>query len=75
MREKIGWMWHLQELFHDKSEVHMRVVDAFLQPILEEAIAKNRAAKTRSAKFGDDEEEETLLDHLVKITDGMGLHW
>ncbi|KAI0332390.1 cytochrome P450 monooxygenase pc-3 [Cubamyces sp. BRFM 1775] len=69
MREKIGWMWHLQELFHDKSEVHMRVVDAFLKPILEEAIAKNRAAKTRSDKFGDEEEEETLLDHLVKITD------
>ncbi|KAH9894450.1 cytochrome P450 monooxygenase pc-3 [Cubamyces lactineus] len=69
MREKIGWMWHLQELFHDKSEEHMRVVDAFLKPILEEAIAKNRAAKARSAKFGEEDEEETLLDHLVKITD------
>ncbi|KAI0663220.1 cytochrome P450 monooxygenase pc-3 [Cubamyces menziesii] len=76
MRGRTGWLWHLQELFHDKSAEHMRVVDAFLQPILEEAIAKNSNTKPR-ATSGDkgDEENETLLDHLVKITkDPVVLH-
>ncbi|CDO68135.1 hypothetical protein BN946_scf185003.g7 [Trametes cinnabarina] len=73
LRARTGWTWHLSELLRDKSAEPMRIVDAFLQPILEEAIAKNRAAKaqaesgaTVSKDAGDD---ETLLDHLVKYTD------
>ncbi|KAI0663216.1 cytochrome P450 monooxygenase pc-3 [Cubamyces menziesii] len=72
IRSRTGWVWHLRELFKDDSAEHMRVVDAFLQPILEEAIAKNRAAKGQGAieaKEGEEDEDETLLDHLVKITD------
>ena len=74
IRSRTGWVWHLRELFKDDSAEHMRVVDAFLQPILEEAIAKNRAAKGQgaiAAKKGEEDEDETLLDHLVKITDGV----
>lgn len=72
MRTRVGWFWHLQELLHDRSAEHMRVVDEFLQPILEEAIAKNRAAKAQMEATGEkgSEEDETLLDHLVKLTDG-----
>lgn len=72
MRTRVGWFWHLQELLHDRSAEHMRVVDEFLQPILEEAIAKNRAAKAQLEATGEkgSEEDETLLDHLVKLTDG-----
>ncbi|EIW61469.1 cytochrome P450 monooxygenase pc-3 [Trametes versicolor FP-101664 SS1] len=71
MRTRVGWFWHLQELLNDRSAEHMRVVDEFLQPILEEAIAKNRAAKAQLEATGEkgSEEDETLLDHLVKLTD------
>ncbi|KAI0332391.1 cytochrome P450 monooxygenase pc-2 [Cubamyces sp. BRFM 1775] len=76
LRGRTGWLWHLQELVHDKSEDHMRVVDAFLQPILEEVIAKNSNAKPKAdSDDKSDEENETLLDHLVKITkDPVVLH-
>lgn len=75
MRTRVGWFWHLQELLHDRSAEHMRVVDEFLQPILEEAIAKNRAAKAQMEATGEkgSEEDETLLDHLVKLTDGQDI--
>ncbi|KAI9001368.1 cytochrome P450 monooxygenase pc-3 [Trametes punicea] len=73
LRVRVGWSWHFNELLRDKAAEHMRVVDAFLQPILEEAIAKNRAAKAQDQESSEANEEaeenETLLDHLVKITD------
>ena len=51
----------------------MKIVDAYLVPILETAVAKHKEAKAagvaqRSEEIGDD---ETLLDHLVNYTDGM----
>ncbi|KAI0772037.1 cytochrome P450 monooxygenase pc-3 [Trametes elegans] len=78
MRNRVGWPWHLQELVRDRSAEHMRVVDAFLKPILADAIAKNRGAQAQAGlgaegKAGD--EDETLLDHLVKLTkDPVVLH-
>lgn len=50
----------------------MKIVDAYLVPILETAVAKHKEAKAagvekRSEEIGDD---ETLLDHLVNYTDG-----
>ena len=50
----------------------MKVVDAYLQPILEEAIRKNRNSAGKGEKGQADvtDENETLLDHLVKYTDG-----
>ncbi|KAI0677045.1 cytochrome P450 monooxygenase pc-3 [Trametes maxima] len=77
MRSRTGWMWHLEELLHDKSAEHMAIVDAFLRPILEEAIAKNRSAKTQQRLVHPESpaDEETLLDHLVKQTnDPVVLH-
>ncbi|OSC98999.1 cytochrome P450 monooxygenase pc-2 [Trametes coccinea BRFM310] len=73
LRVRTGWGWHFSELLRDKSAEPMQIVDAFLKPILEEAIAKNRAAKAQ-AKHGvpeskEAEDEKTLLDHLVTITD------
>ncbi|KAI0638092.1 cytochrome P450 monooxygenase pc-3 [Trametes polyzona] len=71
MRMRTSWFWHIEELFHDRSGEHMRVVDEFLNPILEEAIAKNRAAKAQAQAGSNDKpnDDETLLDHLVKLTD------
>lgn len=71
-RSRVGWIWHVEEMLHDKSAEHMEVVDAYLKPILEEVVAKNRVAKAQVKAGGEDEQndDETLLDHLVKLTDG-----
>ncbi|KAI0663217.1 cytochrome P450 [Cubamyces menziesii] len=68
MRLRLGWVWQLKELFHDRSAEHMRVIDEFLQPILNEAIAKRRVAQSQD-KEAAEEERDTLLDHLVQLTD------
>ncbi|CDO71400.1 hypothetical protein BN946_scf184908.g158 [Trametes cinnabarina] len=72
-RPRAARVWPLLELLGDKSAGPMRVVDAFLQPIIDEAVAKNRAARAqvKNGAVGSEEAEDhrTLLDHLVKITD------
>lgn len=72
MRSRTGWTWRLKELFYDSTKEHMAVVDEYLKPILEEAIRKNRHSigKGEKAQNGESDENETLLDHLVKYTDG-----
>lgn len=70
MRLRKGWVWHFSELTIDSSAEAMKEVDAYLQPILEEAIRRN---KTQIAGKAKDAEDETLLDHLVKLTDSQSL--
>ncbi|KAH9894448.1 cytochrome P450 monooxygenase pc-2 [Cubamyces lactineus] len=67
-RLRLGGVWHLKEFFHDRSAEHMRVIDEFMRPILEEAIAKRRASEAQG-KETVDEDRGTLLDHLVQLTD------
>ena len=69
LRLRLGWMWRLQELTRDLAGEHMKVVDSYIQPILEQAIQKNRERKA-GLRLAEDEENETLLDHLVKLTEG-----
>ena len=52
----------------------MRVIDEFLQPILNEAIAKRRTVQSKG-KEAAEEEHDTLLDHLVQLTDGEQCHY
>ena len=71
-RPRVGWMWPMKEILKDATDEHMEVVNAFIEPILQEALRK----KEERAKAGidlDDKEsqdDETLLDHLVKQTSG-----
>ena len=70
-----GKLWPLWEMREDKSRQYMRVVDAYLHPILEEALAKKarreREEKAKRVEEADEiEDGETLLDHLVKYTSG-----
>ncbi|KAF7290450.1 hypothetical protein HMN09_01303300 [Mycena chlorophos] len=64
-RERTGWIWPLYEVFQDQTAAPMKVVSAFLDPIVREAVAR--------AKDGDarDEDEMTLLDDLVRSTKDM----
>lgn len=50
----------------------MKVLNAFIQPIINEAVAKRNSVKDLDKKVNADEieENETMLDHLVKLTDG-----
>ena len=67
-----GPAWPLLEIRGDRSQPSMRIVREFVQPILEDAIRK----KHERMKSGDTvnneeiEEDETLLDYLVKQTEG-----
>jgi hypothetical protein len=66
------------EFLGDKSAEHMRIVDDYLFPILQNAIERNKQDQVSGIeKENPDEvvEEETLLDHLVKFTsDPVVLH-
>jgi hypothetical protein len=62
-RTYVGWMWPLTELFEDKTSEPMRLVNAFIEPIIKEALE-------RKQRMAVSEDDETLLDHLVKATDG-----
>jgi hypothetical protein len=46
----------------------MKVVDAYLEPILHDVIRKAKDLHGRSKD--DFDEDETLLDHLIKYTSG-----
>ncbi|KAJ7807645.1 cytochrome P450 [Mycena leptocephala] len=81
-RNRYGRHWPLTEFWANKLDGPMGVVRAFLDPILREAVAKKQAAdrerlamgvdggEERKNAMGDREvqEGETLLDHLVNLT-------
>ncbi|KII89803.1 hypothetical protein PLICRDRAFT_174635 [Plicaturopsis crispa FD-325 SS-3] len=74
LRSRRGPAWALSEFWEDKVKVQMKVVDGFIEPIVEEAISKKRAeggAKYSGADAQAREvaEGETLLDHLVNYTE------
>lgn len=70
MRSRVGWTWRLKELFQDVTKQPMAVVDEYLKPILQEAMRKNRHPIQDEKTQRDGSDNETLLDHLVKHTDG-----
>jgi len=62
-------IWPLLEIFGDKSERGMKIVNDYLQPILQEALRKGKDSPSSSSREKDNiDEDETLLDHLVKYT-------
>lgn len=77
-RERMGGLWPLTEFRGDRMKAPMKVVDAFINPIIEEAIRKKDAKIStdteKEANPADVDEGETLLDHLVKFTSGKWIH-
>ncbi|KAI0314117.1 cytochrome P450, partial [Amylostereum chailletii] len=67
MRLRLGSLWRWFELSGDKTKEHMRIIDAFVEPILSDAIRKNKATSNPASAGNGDEDSETLLDHLVKF--------
>jgi len=75
IRERYGWTWPLTEMWGDRSKKSMKVVNAYLAPIIRDAIQKKEmATRVGMEKEGKDagvEDGETLIDHLVAFTSGM----
>ncbi|KAF9459406.1 CYP63 cytochrome P450 monooxygenase-like protein [Collybia nuda] len=70
-RERNGWIWPLMEIKEDKTKEPMKIVNAYLAPIIKEAIAKKEAApKREESEKGEKvvEDGETLIDHLVNLS-------
>ena len=67
-RARVGWIWPLMELTGDKSAPHMRVVDDYLAPIIQNAIKRNERGMDAGTEKKDPDEDITLLDHLVRLT-------
>lgn len=72
IRFAFGPMWPYFELFWDRTGKDMREVDAFVKPIVHAKLEqKKRGGPEKSV--GDDKDAETLIDHLVQLTDGEPL--
>lgn len=71
LRSRRGYLWPLTEFWKDKVEEQMVVVRSFIEPIVAEALRKKKE-KNSIEDENDKEvgEGESLLEHLVKLTDG-----
>lgn len=72
-REHLGIVWPLYEMFCDKTKAPMKIVSAYLDPIISAAVEKKRAAemlKLKTARLEGEVEAETLLDELLRSTSG-----
>ena len=66
-RARFGWIWPLREIWEDKTRKPMQVVDGYVEPIIQEALAKKKAEAFDTKDTG---EGETLLDYLIRDIEG-----
>ncbi|CAE6470356.1 unnamed protein product [Rhizoctonia solani] len=67
-RIRIGSNWPLFELFFDRMKGPRQTVDAYIMPIVNEAIEKNRMTAQR-----DDDGTRTFLEYLVTVSNDPNL--
>ena len=65
-----GGTWPLFEILENKSAKHMEVIDRFLDPIVKEALTRKNANVSIDTHYSQDDNDSTLLDHLVGCTTG-----
>ncbi|KAJ7062885.1 cytochrome P450 [Mycena amicta] len=67
--------WPLVEFWKDRVKPHRKIIDEFIEPILNEALAKKNKGTQggevdgKMAEDSEGGEEETFLSHLVQATD------
>ena len=61
-RIELGSLWPLAEIFEDKMKGPMTEIKSFIEPIVRNALKKRERDGAK--------EEETLLGHLLSVTDG-----
>ncbi|KAI0650234.1 cytochrome P450 monooxygenase pc-3 [Trametes meyenii] len=68
-RPRLGWVWPLKEIFKTSTDEYMKIVDAFIEPILQDALRKKKERlRTEKADGKESRDDETLLDQLVEQT-------
>lgn len=67
-RSRLNEAWKLVEFWEDRIVEPMTVIGKVLDPIIENALKKTGERKLSAA--GDNIDGETLLSHLVNLTDG-----
>ncbi len=69
-RQRKGWIWPLDEIRGDRTAEPMKVIGNFIEPIIASALEKKNLDMTKAQEIDDD---DTLLDHLVKVTSGKSI--
>ncbi|CAE6440562.1 unnamed protein product [Rhizoctonia solani] len=77
-RIALGHLWSWTELFWNRTEQDMDVIDAYVTPLLKKKLEHKRALalddKFKAApSSGTEEGEDTLLDHLIQFTDDISV--
>jgi len=73
-RFRRSWLWQLFEVFGDDTAEPMKVVNAYIEPILKDAIERANAAATQGEKSTSKlSDGDALLDHLVRITTDLAV--
>ncbi|KAF8810023.1 cytochrome P450 [Phlegmacium glaucopus] len=68
-RISLGNDWPLLEFWSDKVAPHRKVIDNFMEPLMEDALAKRSLELSNNGADGKgDDENSNLLAHLVKHT-------
>lgn len=69
-RSFLGDVWGLTELTGDKTKKDMDIVNAYIEPIIEEAIRNKREGKVAEVDEKTVEGHKSLLDYLLSVTEG-----
>ena len=70
-RLAFGNEWPLFEFWSDKVAPLRKVIDGFIEPLLEDALSKRKLELSKNgADVKDDSENGNLLAHLVRHTQG-----
>ncbi|KAJ7230074.1 cytochrome P450 [Mycena pura] len=70
-RLAFGNNWALAEFWKDRVKPHRRIIDALIEPILNEELKKKHAQGGVDSKGNND--KGTFLTHLVQATDDKGI--
>ncbi|KAJ3743832.1 cytochrome P450 [Lentinula raphanica] len=65
VRVRFGDMWPLREMRKDIPKEKIKIVHGFLDPIIQQGIQRSKLAEE---KVAIEEEDETVLDRLIKHT-------
>ena len=68
-RSRFGQFWPLIEFWEDEVEKEIKTVFDYVDPIVERAL-ETKKMKELSSKTEGVEENESLLEHMAKLTDG-----
>ncbi|KAJ2929607.1 hypothetical protein H1R20_g7493, partial [Candolleomyces eurysporus] len=69
-RERLSWIWPLFEINKDKTADSMKIVNAYIEPVIKEAVERKQNAPPQEKNVDDKEAEKEgcLLDHLLDVT-------